>query len=187
MIRRLGAWLRYNLWYFGKPPWDSGISPPELAAFIDQHPPGRALDLGCGSGTNLLTLARAGWQVTGVDFALRAALRARRRLRAAGFKARILCRDVTALDDLLPGFQLVVDIGCYHSLSAQKKQRYEQNLRRLLAEGGHLLLYGKMCVSGGLVGLVEEDISRLARNLVLVSRQEGFDRGRPSAWLLFRR
>ena len=71
-------WL-FNLWYFQRPPWDSGISPPELMEFIRSSQPGRALDLGCGTGTNIITLAKNGWQVTGVEdgqeylFKLRAA------------------------------------------------------------------------------------------------------------------
>ena len=68
MFRRLA----FNIWYFRKPPWDSGISPPELLEFIRTRPAGKAIDLGCGTGTNVITLAKAGWQVTGVDFALRA-------------------------------------------------------------------------------------------------------------------
>ena len=32
-------------------------------------PVGQALDLGCGSGANVLKLASRGWSVTGVDWA----------------------------------------------------------------------------------------------------------------------
>ncbi|RTL18546.1 MAG: methyltransferase domain-containing protein [Burkholderiales bacterium] len=44
------------------------MSPPSawLQRFAP-NAPGRALDLACGSGRNLLWLAAAGWQVTGVD------------------------------------------------------------------------------------------------------------------------
>jgi len=63
--------INFNLWYFRRPPWDRGISPPELFDFISKHPAGRAIDLGCGTATNVITLAQNGWQVTGIDFAPR--------------------------------------------------------------------------------------------------------------------
>ncbi|MFV0460323.1 MAG: class I SAM-dependent methyltransferase [Actinomycetales bacterium] len=41
---------------------------PTVVAEISSLRPGRALDLGCGSGRHALWLAEQGWQVTGVDF-----------------------------------------------------------------------------------------------------------------------
>ena len=41
--------------------------------------PGRALDLGCGTGTNALWLTQHGWRVVGVDFASLAIESARRK------------------------------------------------------------------------------------------------------------
>ena len=38
-------WLFYNLRYIRRPPWDSGITPPELQAFLKGLSPGRAIDL----------------------------------------------------------------------------------------------------------------------------------------------
>ena len=63
--------LRHQLMYLvGFKPWDSGVSPPELVAAVEGPqalPPGRALDLGCGTGTNAIYMARHGWDVTGAD------------------------------------------------------------------------------------------------------------------------
>lgn len=186
MLTNWLAWLRYNLWYFRHPPWDTGQTPPEVVRFISTHAAGRVLDLGCGSGTNVLSLARAGWQVTGVDFAVRAVARARRKLLEAGLQAVILQRDVTDLADLAPGFDLVLDIGCYHALSPAKKAQYESNLRRLLAPEGWFLLYGKLQEADRLFGLGDEDVSRLSGWLRLVERQQGTDRRlRRALWLTF--
>jgi SAM-dependent methyltransferase len=180
------SWLRYNLRYFGNPPWDTGVTPPEVMGFIQTHTPGRALDLGCGSGTNVLSLARAGWQVTGVDFAIKAADQARRRLKLAGVSGIIMQRDVTDLDDQSGGFDLILDIGCYHSLPGDKKAQYEANLKRLLAKQGWFLLYGMIHNAEHSIGLTEEDIGRLSDCMWLKCRQDGFDRGiRQSVWLTF--
>jgi 2-polyprenyl-3-methyl-5-hydroxy-6-metoxy-1,4-benzoquinol methylase len=64
----------------GDLPWDTNISPPELVEVVEglrALPAGRALDLGCGTGTNSLYLARHGWKVTGIDFVAAAIERAR--------------------------------------------------------------------------------------------------------------
>ena len=78
--------LQFNFWYFRNPPWDSGITPPELFEFIQSHPAGRAIDIGCGTGTNVITLAKIGWQVTGFDFAARAIQLAKRKAKKPTFK-----------------------------------------------------------------------------------------------------
>lgn len=138
---RLWRWFRFNLIYLGTPPWDTGISPPELTAFLNETPPGRALDLGCGTGTNLLTMARKGWQVAGVDFAWLPVLQARHKLRSEGYAARVRRGDVTAGLDMGGSFDLILDIGCYHGLTPSGRQAYRQNLRNWLAPGGAYLLY----------------------------------------------
>src|SRR5512139_2762941 len=92
-------WL-FNLWYFQRPPWDSGISPPELMEFIRSSQPGRALDLGCGTGTNIISLAKNGWQVTGVDFASHAISIARRKAQSEGVTADLRVSDVTSLEGI---------------------------------------------------------------------------------------
>jgi hypothetical protein len=43
--------------------------PTELMDFIQRHPIGRALDLDCGTGINVITYARREWQIAGLDFA----------------------------------------------------------------------------------------------------------------------
>ncbi|MCC6146354.1 MAG: methyltransferase domain-containing protein [Anaerolineaceae bacterium] len=186
-VNRNLPWLFYNLKYLGKPPWDTGISPPELYDFIQRHSPGRALDLGCGTGVNLLTLAEAGWQVAGVDFAWIAARRAKRRLKNAGFRGmRIFTGDVTAERNWGKPFDLVLDIGCYHSLSSEFKVRYRKNLEEALAPGGFFLVYG-LILNGGNIGIEKSDVADLSRVMVLVKREEGVDRGKSSLWLTFKR
>jgi len=180
--------MTFNLWYFRHPPWDTGISPPELMEFIDSHPAGRALDLGCGTGTNVVTLAQDGWQVTGVDFASRAISIARRKVQAASVHADLRVGDVTRLDGITGPFDFILDLGCFHSLREKDKELYLERVNRMSAPGGFWLLYGFFKASTDLSGpgLVPADVERMLTRFRLVSRQDGFNRReRPSAYFLF--
>lgn len=185
------SWLRrwqFALWYLRRPPWDSGITPPELREFIQKHPAGRALDLGCGTGTNTLALAEAGWQVTGVDFVPRALQQARRKAQAAGVTVTFLQEDVSRLSQAQGPFDLALDIGCFHGLPATQRESYLQNLQRILAPDGHWLLYlmRKEKEEDPGPGLTESEIQRLTQIFQLSRRENGRDpRGRLSCWLWF--
>ncbi len=180
--------LTFNLWYLSTPPWDTGISPPELDHYIHERPPGRAIDLGCGTGTNVITLARAGWDATGVDFASLAVFLARRKARDAGVQARFLVRDVTRIAGVQGPFDLALDMGCLHA--QEDKPAYLRELLRLLAPGGHWLLYAffKPADQAEGPGLTSADTALLLEKMHLVWRQDGNDsRGRASAWFLLKR
>ena len=88
--------------------------------------PGRALDVGCGSGMDSVYLARHGWDVTGVDQVPRARALARRRAAAAGVDVRFVLGDVTRLGELGlgAGYALLLDFGCLHTLPADRRDAY---------------------------------------------------------------
>lgn len=56
----------------------------DLLAEIAGVPPGRALDAGCGHGSEAIWLAASGWRVTAVDFSPTALDQGRARARAVG-------------------------------------------------------------------------------------------------------
>ena len=58
----------------------------------------RALDLGCGTGTDAVGLAQQGWDVVGVDFVAQAIAKAQVRRVEAKSSARFVVGDVTRLD-----------------------------------------------------------------------------------------
>lgn len=178
--------LFFQITYLQRPPWDTGISPPELIAFIQTHPAGRAVDLGCGTGTNAITLAKHGWEVVGVDYIRRAIRTARQNARQARVDIKFLLEDVTHLEELDGNFDLVLDIGCFHNLPQDGKTRYMKQLQRLLAPSGAYLVYGFIQQTGKNTGVSEADILQMSRIRKLHWRQDGFDQGeRPSAWFLF--
>ncbi len=185
MLRRLS----FSLWYFFHPPWDSGISPPELFDFLAHHPAGRAIDLGCGTGTNVITLAQHGWQVTGIDFAPRAIQTARRKLAEAGVQANLSVGDVTDLKGIFGPFDLALDLGCFHGIPS--RSAYLAELSRVLAPGGYWLMYGilKFGSKASRPGLTPADVEFIQLfGFHLLNRKDGVDkRARPSAWFLFQR
>lgn len=174
-------------YFFGNAPWDSGISPPELYDFIASHPAGRALDIGCGTGTNIITLANAGWQVTGFDYAPRAVQIAKQKLQKANIHADIFLDDATQMKKVYGQFELALDLGCFHGIS--NKVDYLIQLNRALAPNGYWLMYGFFNSAPHLSGpgLAEADIDMIStRGLTLVSRKDGFDKKeRSSAWFLY--
>jgi ubiquinone/menaquinone biosynthesis C-methylase UbiE len=190
-VQNFFRWLLFNYWYFGTPPWDTGISPPELLEFMAEHQPARAIDIGCGTGTNVITLACAGWQVTGVDFAPRAIRIARRKVKSAGAQARLLVRDATRLQGVNGPFELALDLGCFHGIPQDGREKYLDELERVLAPGGFWLIYGflKPGEDQQATGLAEADLDRVSSRLALRSRQDGVDNGRsrPSAWFLYQK
>jgi 2-polyprenyl-3-methyl-5-hydroxy-6-metoxy-1,4-benzoquinol methylase len=86
------------LYIVGLRVWERRTPPSDLIESIEGPnalPRGRALDLGCGTGTDSIYLAQHGWDVTGVDMVPEALAIARRRAAAAGVKAHFVLGDVT--------------------------------------------------------------------------------------------
>jgi SAM-dependent methyltransferase len=172
--------------YLFRPRWDTGIPAPELVRAVASRPAGRALDLGCGTGTNLLYLAERGWQTTGIDFIPHAIAQARRKLR--GLDAQLLVGDVTRLEALpLRGpFDLALDMGCLHSLAPAERARYAAGLAHWLRPGGIYLLYAFLPAPDNRAGITRAEVEA---TLAPYLTQTGFEagQGRPSAWYYFER
>jgi SAM-dependent methyltransferase len=120
-------------------PWDTGEPAPMLVAFVNAGSvaPGRALEIGAGTGTNSIWLAQQGFDVLGVDIAPRAVERAR--TKASG-PAASRCRFEVCdfLGEPPAGkFSFVFDRGCFHVFdSAEERSRFAANVARVLADGG---------------------------------------------------
>jgi ubiquinone/menaquinone biosynthesis C-methylase UbiE len=155
--------------------------------FLANHQAGRVIDLGCGTGTNVITLAQHEWQVTGIDFAPRAVELAKRKLQKANITAQVWVGDVTRLVGIDGPFDLALDIGCFHGIT--DRTAYLASLNRILTPGGHWLIYGffKSASSHSGPGLSAPDLElAISKGFQLISRQDGTDkRGRSSAWFLF--
>ena len=191
-----GIW--WNLFYlFGRPRWDTGITPPELVELVEGGlvPPGRALDIGCGTGTNAIYLAQHGFEVVGTDVAWLAIRKARRKARAAGVPVTFRVGEAVKLrTPAAPAagglFDLAVDIGCFHAIQSQHRVAYADMLRRVLREGGYYLLYawGPRKLLGRAAGLSRQETETLlAGDFERCWIRAGEEAGNPSYWYLFKR
>lgn len=136
----------YRITYrFGFTPWDTGIVPPELVDLVTGPgalPAGRALDLGCGTGTQAIYLAQHGWHVTGVDFMARPLDEAKRKAGAAGVQPTWIQGDITQLSELgvETGYNLVLDLACFHGLKAEERPDTARQITGVASPGAIFLL-----------------------------------------------
>ncbi len=130
----------------GQVPWDDALPPPEVQDLVATLPAGRALDLGCGYGRTAIYLAQNGWQVDGIDFVPQAIEEAKRRAAAAGALAQIQFHVGSVADMHFANgpYDLAIDVGCMHSLSAPLQQAYRDELLRLLRPGAAYLLFARL-------------------------------------------
>jgi len=108
---------RWDRPYHGnrRPGWDVGRPASHLRKAVEDGAvrPGRAVILGCGSGTNAVYLAENGFDVTAIDIAPTALVRGEEKARRAGVRVRWVLADVLAPPPL-GTFDFVFDRGCYH-------------------------------------------------------------------------
>lgn len=119
-------------------PWDTGVPDPMLVEVIESGavPVGRALDVGCGTGTNAIWLAQHGYGVLGVDIAPLAIDQAHAKL-PAGLPCRFATLDFLAAPPDGGPFQLVFDRGCFHVFDeAADRERFAAQVASVLAPDG---------------------------------------------------
>lgn len=142
----------YDLAYrWGWAPWDTVGVREELRALLaagevtpTTHP--RAIDLGCGTGANVVELATRGFDTTGVDFSAVALRKGEARARAAGVveRCRFLEVDLTAAS--LPpavgdGYDLLLDFGTLDDLRPEGRTRMAAHVARLARPGAVMLFW----------------------------------------------
>lgn len=135
--------------------WDAPRPPSELVRWLDQDSiRGRVLDVGCGTGTELLHVAehfatrddasRTGFPVDlgGIDRSLTGLVRARRRASPPGARMDWTVADVTELPLRDGCVDVVLDRGCLHVVSRRSRGAYAREVGRVTKSGGRFLLRG---------------------------------------------
>lgn len=126
----------------GNAPWDTGRCSSELMRVVSEYKvqPCRAVELGCGTGTNSVWLAQQGFEVTGIDLVPLAIERAIHHAAESQVKVRFLSLDLLDLPDLGKPFDFLFDRGCYHAVRRENAAGYLKAIDRLLGPGAQGLI-----------------------------------------------
>lgn len=136
-------WM-YRIWA----PWDAVGVRTDLIDFLesggvapDRYP--RVIDLGCGTGANVVHLAGCGFDAWGVDFSAIAIRKANERAARAGVDAHFVVADLTS--DSIPGvsgpFDLLIDFGTLDDLRGSDRRAMARTVTRLSRKGSQLLAF----------------------------------------------
>ena len=120
----------------GETPWDSGRPSEELLRQLDAGKlTGKTvLEIGCGTGTNAIELARRGFQVTATDIVDQAIQFARDKAHQA--KVKVDFRVANVLQDNLGGpYDILFDRGVYHCLRGEKLPSFQSFLKTVSRAG----------------------------------------------------
>ncbi len=101
------------------------------------RPDQRVLEVGCGTGTNLLHYQQAGSEVFGIDLSPRMLAQAHRKL---GSRARLHQGDAARLPYPDAVFDLAVAMLTLHEMPRSKRSVVMEEMARVIKAEGHLLL-----------------------------------------------
>jgi methyl halide transferase len=123
----------------GNIPWDLGRVDANLKNMIEKssYKTCKALDIGCGTGDNVIWLAKNGFESTGCDIVEQAIEAAKKKADEAGAACQFLCHDFMDSNPYDEKFDLVIDRGCLHSfLDEGRMNEFSKRVSILLENGG---------------------------------------------------
>ena len=120
--------------------WDLGGPTPVFERIASEIPKGRICVIGCGRGYDAVTFAKAGFEVTAIDFAQTAVLASRENARKEEVEMTVLREDFFDLPDELHGqFDYVLEYTCFCAISPERRFEYDRVIWQLLKPKGKLL------------------------------------------------
>lgn len=140
--------LAYNWAYRYWAPWDKVGLRKDLVDLLasgrvdpDRFP--RVVDLGCGTGANVVHLAALGYDAVGVDFSEVAIRKARERAADSDVTAEFVIGDLTAasIDGVEGRFDLILDFGTLDDLRGEDRRAMARTITRLSRPGSLFLEY----------------------------------------------
>ena len=120
--------------------WDLGGPTPVFERIASEIPKGRICVIGCGRGYDAVTFAKAGFEVTAIDFAQTAVLSSRENARKEEVEMTVLREDFFDLpDELHDQFDYVLEYTCFCAISPERRFEYDRVIWQLLKPEGKLL------------------------------------------------
>jgi cyclopropane fatty-acyl-phospholipid synthase-like methyltransferase len=130
--------------YQGQAPWDTGRPQPAIIKLAEAGQiRGSVLDVGCGTGENLLYLAARGHEAWGLDFVPVAIERAQAKATGRGIEATFIVGNALELKKLGRQFDTVIDCGLFHTFTDEERPVFVTGLAEVLRPGGllHILCF----------------------------------------------
>ena len=126
----------------GETPWDGGNVSAHLPAVLQDFDirPCKALEIGCGTGTDTIWLAQQGFDVTAVDISGEAIQRAEQKAAKAGASCRFVVASALEMEIEGGSFEFAFDRGCFHTNpTAWDRSAFAAKVARHLTDGGYWL------------------------------------------------
>ena len=120
--------------------WDLGGPTPVFERLASELPKGKICVIGCGRGYDAVTFAKAGFDVTAIDFAETAVMSTRERARNANVELRVLRENIFELPEELYGqYDYIMEYTCFCAISPERRFEYDRVVWQLLKTEGKLL------------------------------------------------
>ena len=186
--------------YQGQAPWDTGQPQPAIIKLAETGQiRGHVINVGCGTGENLIYLAAQGHEAWGLDFVPVAIERAKAKAVQRGVElTHFIVGDALELKKLHRQFDTVIDCGLFHAFADEERPVFVKVSRKSLGPGdsAYSLLFGRRTWNRGAKANRRREIRDAFRDgwkvrrieptrFESISRPDGpkFSPGGPKAWL----
>ncbi|UCF43906.1 MAG: methyltransferase domain-containing protein [Planctomycetota bacterium] len=156
-------------------PWNLETPPELLVELVDTSKvrPCKAVDLGCGAGNYAVYLAGRGFEVTGVDISPTAIKIAKENAQRKSVNCNFIVADVVqGLDELCQTWQFAYGWGLLHHISPEQRQKYVENVSRILDPASKYLSVSFSQKDTGFAGSQSRRQSQLGTVLYLSSQDQ---------------